>query len=398
LLKKKLVTVLILVMSLAAVGCGSSNETGTQTGTDKSETQNKAQPEVVEVETNVEIGRDVIKDKDLVSIAYVAMTNGSAQVFINQKYPIFAEEMEKIGKRVEFIDAHGLQEVYPMLDRKKGAPEFIYIPHTAFTTYNTGKSKYGGSDKYTVIAGSVQSNDVNLVARPEIKSLKDLDGKKVGIANLRYADDFQLNRVLADVGLGTSTYGGTVEVVWDNIVSDLWQNYADGKYAAIVNFDNANNLPTALSKVPGSHIFSLNPDGLFGEIQPRVWLATQKELINNNPALVQAFLKAHVLSTDKALEKRDELPALNRELRIKWFANKGAAMEDLEKQNTLDKFEKSWQEAAVSYDPGMNYAAGLYEYMIKEGHFKDLPLNEFVQADLLNEVLQEMGKKPVKAE
>ena len=395
-LKKKLVIVLMLVLVLAAIGCGNETEKNNSAVPDNQEPQNQDQSGAVKLEKNNEIGQDVIKDKDLVSVAYVAMTNGSAQVFINEKYNIFAQELDKIGKKVEFIDAHGLQEVYPLMDRKKGAPEFIYIPHTAFTTYNTGKSKYGGSDKYTVIAGSVHFNDVNLVARPEIKSLKDLDGKKVGIANLRYADDFQLNRVLSEVGLGTDTYGGNVEVVWDGIVSELWQNYGEGKYAAIINFDNANNLPKAISMVPGSHVFSLNPDGLFGDKQPRVWLATQKELIKNDPELVKTFLKAHVISTAKALENIDELPAINRELRIKWFADKGALKEDLEKQNTIDKFIKSWQDAEITFDPNMDYASGLHEYMTMEGHFKDISLEEFVRVDLLNEVLEEMGKSPVK--
>jgi|GEM_PF-2337731 len=384
-MKKKLAFFLAVLMVFTILaGCTSGTDTGTKTGTGAEQPNDGEKPPAVE--------------DNKVRVAYVAMTNGSAQVFINQKYNIFSEQLGTLGKEVEYIAAHGLQEVYPLLDKEEGAPDFMYLPHTAFSTYNTKKSKYGGSEKYMLIAASVNSNDINLVTRPEIKSLKDLDGKKVGIANLRYADDYQLNKVLSAVGLKTSTYGGTVEIVWDNIVSDLWNNYGEGKYAAIVNFDNANNLPKAKSMVPGSKVYSLNPDGLFGRVQPRLWLVAKKELVRDNPELVKAFLKGHILSTEKAIEKIHELPEINRELRMAWFEGKGVQQEVIDKENELEIFRESWNEAEISYDPNMDYIKGLFDYMVKEGHFSYKTLDEFASVELLNEVLQEMGKPPVKQE
>jgi len=195
------------------------------------------------------------------------------------------------------------------------------------------------------------------------------------------------------VGLGTSTYGGTVEVVWDDIIAKLWDNYKNGKYAAMVNFDNANNLPKSLSMVPGSRVYSLNPDGMFGKFQPRVWLVAKKELIENNPDLVKTFLKAHILATEKAKANIDEVADINREERISWYKSRNIYKPE---ENTLDKFQKAWKNAEPTYDPNMTYMTGLFGYMQeKKGLYQGKTLNDIVRIYLLNEVLKEMGKPTV---
>lgn len=374
--KKSLSILLVLIFALSLTGCFS-----------KSKTENTVKPAQQAAET---------EDKDTVTIAYVAMAGGSAQAFINQKFSIFADELKAMGKKVNYVTVHGLQEVYPLMDKKTGAPDFIYLPNSAFTTYTTNTSKFGGSNKYAVIAGSVNQNTINLIARPEIKSLKDLAGKKVGIANLRYTDEYQLDKVLSKEGLKLSTNGGTVQVVWDDVVGKLFENYGAGKYDAITNFDDANNLQAAMSKVPGSRIITLNPNGLFGEKQPRVWLAAKKDLIQNNPELVKAFLKAHILSTDKAIANAQDLPVLNREERVKWMQRIQAKAEDIERTNKLEKFQQTWKAAGITYDPNMTYITELFSYMEKRGVVKGQTIDTFVQIEPLNTVLKEMNRPPLK--
>lgn len=327
-----------------------------------------------------------------VNVGFVAMTGGSPQAFINQKYSVFTDTLKPLKTTVKYSIVHGLQEVYPLLD--SGKADFIYMPQTAFTTYVTKNSRFGGGSNYVMIAGSTNINDTNLVMRPGLNSLKDLDGKKVGIANLRYADEYQLNKILTTVGLQTKSNGGTVEVVWDDVVAKLFKNYAEKKYDAIVVFDNANNLPTVLNKVPGSKVLSLNPDKMFGDQQPRVWLVAKKSRIKDDPELVRTFLKAHILSTDKALANRSELPVINRDMRMKWFSGK-TPQDQLLAQNDIKKFQAAWKSAGVTYDPNMKYAAELVDYMVQHGYAKGLTIDNFVQIELLNQVLKEMGRPTV---
>lgn len=378
---KKLIAVVLILGAFMLYGCSG----------DKSQNQAVKQAPVNETPKNVVTPENVKNEKE-VNIGFVAMTGGSPQAFINQKYSVFSDELKPLGLSVKYSIVHGLQEVYPLLD--SGKADFVYMPQTAFTTYVTKNSRFGGGDNYIMIAGSTNINDTNLVMRPGLNSLKDLDGKKVGIANLRYADEYQLNKILNTVGLKTKSNGGTVEVIWDDIVSKLWGNYASKNYDAIVVFDNANNLPTVLKSVPGSKVLSLNPDGMFGEQQPRVWLVTKKSYIQNKPELVKTFLKAHILSTDKAAASRSELPGINREMRMKWFIGK-IPQDKLLQQNNIEKFQAAWKSAGITYNPNVKYANELVEYMINHGYAKGLSIDDFMQTDPLNQVLKEMNRPAV---
>lgn len=369
---RKLIAVLLILGAITLYGCGGT----------------KPQSQAVKP-ASVNIPNETVKNPNEVNIGFVAMTGGSPQAFINQKYSVFADELKPLGLSVKYSIVHGLQEVYPLLD--SGNVDFVYMPQTAFTTYVTKNSRFGGGSNYVMIAGSTNINDTNLVMRPGLNSLRDLDGKKVGIANLRYADVYQLNKMLSTVGLKTKADGGSVEVVWDDIVNKLVENFGNRKYDAIVIFDNANNLPAVLKEVPGSKVLSLNPDGMFGDQQPRVWLIAKKSHLQDKPELVKTFLKAHVLSTDKAVANRSELPGINRDMRVKWFTGK-IPQEKIDAQNNIEKFQAAWKAAGITYDPNAKYVTELVDYMIKHGYAKGLTINDFMQIDPLNQILTEMNR------
>ncbi|MBE0447371.1 MAG: ABC transporter substrate-binding protein [Actinobacteria bacterium] len=374
---RKLASILlVLALFLFLTGCE------TKTGA-KSENKSESKGKVTQSELK----------KDTVLIAHVIMNPGCPQVLINQEDSIFTNRLKKLGTKVKFTFTRSLDNVYPLLD--KGEPDFFYLPNSAFTTYITETSKFGGSNEYAIVAGSLDWNIISLVTRPEIKSFKDLDGKKVGIANLRYSDEYQLNEVLSTVGLKISSMGGTVEVVWDDVAAKLIDNYGNGKYDAITNF-TGDNLPVALKKVPGSNVFSLNPDDLFGKIQPRTWLVVKKDLIKNNPELVKEVLKAHIVSTDRAKARTDKLPTINRDLYINYFKEQNADMSDVLAKHPLEEYNKRWKEVGITYDPNMEYVTGVFDFMDKRGLVKGKKLDDFVQIDLLNEALKEMGKPVIK--
>lgn len=373
--KKTLGVLLVLLLFVSLVGCGSKSEQQSEQKNDpKTQTTPKAQ------ETN----------SDIVKIAYVPA--GSPQPLINMNNSIFADELKKLGKKVEYQPTRSLDDVWPLMDKKVGSPDFVYIPIANFATYVTGKSRFGGSDKYTLIAGAVNRDGSVIISRPEIKSLKDLDGKKVGIANLRYVDEYQLEQVLATVGLNTTANGGTVKVGWDDIVIKVIENFGKGQYDAICMYGN-DNYSIAMSKVPGSKILtSLNPNGLFGKQAPRYWLVAKRDLVNSNPELVKAVLRGHVLSTEKAITDIDKLPALGREATLQWYRNKNAVMEPILKRETLEKYKKSWNKVQPTYDPNVKYATDIFTYLDKKGLLNGKTPDDFIQLDLLKEVLKEMGK------
>lgn len=377
---KKLITVIaIIILSLLLNGCG--------TGTSIKSEGGKALPAE---------SANTGQDNDTVTIGYIASGATSPQALINSQNSIFADELQKIGKKVKFVSTRSLDNIWPMMDKDKGNLDFVYIPAANFGTYVTETSKFGGSNKYTIIAGSMNFNGTALIARPGINNIKELAGKKVGIANLRYVDEFQLNKVLSTVGLGTTTTGGNVEVVWDDIVTKMIDSFGEGKYDAICLYA-AENYPVALGKLPGSKIISnLNPQGLFGDKAPRYWLVAKKDIINNNPELLKTVLKAHVLSTDKAIAEVDKLPAINREVYLKFFREQNAKMDDIIRKNTLESYQKRWQELEITYDPSVSFATDIFSFLDKKGLVKGKTIDDFIQIKFLNETLKEMGKPLVK--
>ena len=361
-----------------SIGCGSKP------------TANNEAPKTNTAAVNPSGGGDTVK------FAYISMVQGSPQALINRDNKIFEQELQKVGKKVEFVATRSLDNIWPMMDSNDNDPDFVYIPTANFSTYITETSRFGGSNKYAIIAGSNNADSTALFVSSKIKSLKHLDGKTVGIANQRYQDEFQLNKVLNTVGLSTDSVGGSVKVAWDDIVVKEVDNFRTGKYDAIVIYD-PENFPMVLQKVPGSKMLtSLNPNGLFGSKQPRTWLIAKKDVIKNDPELVKTVLKAHILATEKALAEADKIPAIAREIYLSYYQQKKAKMDEILKKHTPEFYKKKWSETEITYDPNTKFVLDVYEFMKQKGLMKDKTKEDFVQIGYLNEVLQEMGKRPVK--
>ncbi|MBU7006231.1 ABC transporter substrate-binding protein [Phosphitispora fastidiosa] len=381
-LKRSLASMVVLAIILFLnSGCGGGKDVGASNPADSG---------------NGEPGTDqTYVEKATIKFAYIVMPQAAPQALINREEKIFENQLEKLGKEVEFVSTRSLDKIWPMMDGDKDDPDFVYIPSANFATYITETSRFGGSNKYTIIAGSINTNTTVLITRPEIKSLEDLDGKKVGLANQRYSDEYQFNEILSTAGLATKTAGGSVEVVYDDIVMKELENFGAGVYDAIIIYDPM-NFENALSKVPGSKIMmSLNPDGMFGEKQPRSWLVAKKDIMKNEPELVKEVLKTHIMATDKAQEGLAKIPAVNREVFLKYFERLNADMTDILKIHTPEFYEKKWQEAEITYDPNMDFITGVFGFMEKKDVVKGKSLDDFVQVQFLNEVLEDMGRKKI---
>lgn len=369
---KRFTSVFCIIMALVLVGCG-------------------AKPTVQKVENPAPQKAESVSNT--ITIGYIS--GGQApQPLINQKVDTFNEQLKELGKQVKLEATRSLDNVWPKMDKDEW--DFVYVPAGNFGTYVTKTSRFGGSDKYVLIAGASNVNGSVLVAKPEIKSIKDLAGKKVGLANLRYWDEYQLNKLLSTAGLATKSMGGNVEVVWDDIVPKQFENWTQGKYDAIVVY-SSENIPIALEKVKGSTILSeLNKDGLMGKDSPKYWLAAKKELVKNQPELVKKVLKAHVLLTDTAIARRDEIPQLSRDISLEFYEKANAKMDEILKQNPIENFQKRWKKGVFSYDPNLQVTTDFFNFIDKKGLVKGQTMDGFINLQLLNEVLTEMGKPTIK--
>lgn len=329
-----------------------------------------------------------------ITIGFISGGQSSPQALINQDTDIFNEQFKETGKTVKLEATRSLDNVWPKMDKDEW--DFVYIPSGNFGTYVTKTSRFGGSEKYVLLAGSINLNGNVLITKPEIKSIKDLAGKKVGIANLRYWDEYQLNKLLSTEGLATKSMGGNVEVVWDDIVPKQLENWSQGQYDAIVIY-SAENIPEALDRLKGSKILTdVNKEGLFGKNAPKYWLAAKKELVKNEPELVKKVLKAHILLTEKAIAERDKLPEISRKIYLKYFEDRNAKMDDILKKNTPEVYQKRWKNGEFTYDPNLQVTTEFFSFLEKRSLVKGQTTDGFINIKPLNEVLTEMGKPTIK--
>lgn len=78
----------------------------------KNEPGVKVEPKSPEVKKDAVVQKDPVDKKDTVVVAFVAMTTTSPQALVNQKYPIIADQLKTMGKKVNFISTRSLDNVY----------------------------------------------------------------------------------------------------------------------------------------------------------------------------------------------------------------------------------------------------------------------------------------------
>ncbi|HEX3031754.1 MAG TPA: ABC transporter substrate-binding protein [Bacillota bacterium] len=370
---KKLYSLLVLCfLLLLTAGCGGKQE-------------------AAKVATN---SSPAPQNSNTVTIGFIAGSQSSPQAVIAQENNLFAAELKGTGKQVKLDPTRSLDNVWPLMDKEKW--DFAYIPSGNFGTYVTKTSHFGGSDKYIILAGSLNVNSNLLVTKPEIKTLKDLAGKKVSIANLRYYDEYMLNKLLAPEGLATDTAGGNVQLVWDDIVPKQLTNWSQGKYDGVIIY-STDNTPTFLEKIKGSKVLmDLNDKQNMGQDAPKYWLIARKTLVQSDPELVKKVLKAHILLTENATANRAKLPEISRRVYLKYWQDRNAKMDDIIKKNPIELYQKKWKKGTFSWDPNVQVATEFFNMLDKKGLVKGQTVEGFINIQPLNQVLTEMNKPVIK--
>lgn len=365
--KKTIVLSVILVFLLAALGCS------------------QKPPENAVKQTTQNAGSE-----KQVTIAYIAMPMTSPQALVGIDEKIFENTLAEKGRKVKWVHTRSLDNIWPMMD--KGEVDLAYIPTNNFTTYVAESSKFGGSDKFRIIAGSLNHDLYILMAKPHIKSLKDLDGKTVGIVNHFYMEEFMLNKQLADAGLKTKVMGGAVNVEYIDVMGNLMQNFAGGKYDAVCTWTEQQG--AFEQKAPGSRLLTNLNAGKFGAGVPQNSLVAKNELIRNNPELIKLVLKAHLKANETALSKQDKLPLMAAKAYENYFTNeiKASGYQTFPGQFYIQQ----WEDAVPTYDPNVDFLKKVFDFEVKAGYLKGKTMDNIINLGPLNEVLKEQGKPPVK--
>jgi NitT/TauT family transport system substrate-binding protein len=236
-----------------------------------------------------------------------------------------------------------------------------------------------------IVAGA-SSGGALFVVRPEanIKTAKDLEGKKLATPQKGGTQDVALRFFIKENGLKTADDGGTVTIIPTqnaDILTLFKQGQLDGAWVP-------EPWGTRLIQEANGEVFIDErtewPDGKF--VTTHVIVATK--FLNEHPDLVKAFLGAHVDAEQFVLKNPEEAKAIaNKEIeRVT-----SAALP----QQVLDA---AFKNVDFTYDPLPQTLLVSADYAFELGFLGDTKpdLSGIYDLSLLNEVLQEKGLPTVK--
>lgn len=261
------------------------------------------------------------------------------------------KELASTGYKAEELFTNGHQKVLPNF--YNGYFDFAYITTNVITEYWSGQvlcepKLWKSGDQYVIIAG-VYNGGISMLTGPNIYDLKALDGKKVGIMNPSYNIEMQFNKMLNEVGLKTKAVGGTVEVTHNfpgNIMNDLMAQ----KLSAVFAWDQYRPQLKALGY---QQLKTWDQMG-YDRNAPYMVLVVRKDILQKNPEVVKAVLKAHLEATLKAEQEKTFIDPL-----IKKYNKEETSMD--RKQRPKESFK--YQDLELSYDPNYQYTKDIYDYM-----------------------------------
>ena len=205
------------------------------------------------------------------------------------------------------------------------------------------------------IIGGAASGGAVLVTRKglNIKTVKDLSGKKVAIPQIGNTQDIVLRSILKNAGLKPSYKGGTVEIVHseNSYIKTLMSN--NDIDAALVPEPWGTRLVQELDAKILLDSKELYVNGNY----PTTVIVVRKDFYDKNKDLVEKFLKAHIELTDfmnKNKEKSKKI--INKELK----ALTGKSLKDKVINVSYDKviFTNNPQIEATKYFLDLQIDAG----------------------------------------
>lgn len=295
------------------------------------------------------------------SQALVGMANGYFQKVIGEEYPI---EWKVFNAGPSEIEALFAKEV-----------DIGYIgPVPAIN----GHIKSGG--ELQIIAGAADEGTILLSRKGlQISNIGDLSGKRVAVPQFGNTQDLTLRKLMEENGLKDKAKGGTVEVL-------------QVKNPEIKLLLDKEEIDAALVPEPWGSRLVLEIDANIIADYNQIWkngkyatsvVIVRKEFLEQNPVLVERFLKAHMEITDYINKNNDESKELiNREIE----RLTGKKLDE-------DVLDESFKRITLTYDPEEKSLIEFNQLMKRMEILKeDFKMDNFINLKLLNKILSQSGK------
>lgn len=234
-----------------------------------------------------------------------------------------------------------------------------------------------------VVAGAADAGAV-LVSRKgsNIKSVKDLEGRKVAIPQIGNTQDISLRNLLSEVNLKDSSKGGTVTILpVDN--PDILTLISKGEIdAALV----PEPWGSRIVKQAGADIV-LDADQVWrdGKYTVAVVIVSTK-FLKEHPDLVEKWLEVHVGLTERLNKDKENSKALINS-QIEKLTKKGLPE---------DVLSSSFERLIITYNPETESIKEFMKISVDNGYLKGNPdITNLVNLDLLNKVLNQKGLQTI---
>ena len=232
-----------------------------------------------------------------------------------------------------------------------------------------------------IVAGAADAGAI-LVARKgtNIKTVNDLDGKKVAIPQLGNTQDISLRNLLTEANLKDAAKGGTVTVIPaenPDILTLLTKGEID---AALVPEPWGSRI---IKQAGASIVLDSSQVWRNGKYTTAVVIVSTK-FLETHPDVVEKWIKAHVELTERINgDKQATVVAIN--ARLKKLTNK-VLPEDV--------LKSSLQRITITYDPETDSIREFVNISLENGYIKEkIDTNKIFYLDILNKVLAQKGLK-----
>jgi ABC-type nitrate/sulfonate/bicarbonate transport system substrate-binding protein len=258
------------------------------------------------------------------------------------------------GYKFALLEDDGDNKILPNV--YLGYYDFAWLPMSQlpelWSGYESRQAElYRAGNDYVIVGAAVSGGDPLLVA-PSVSSLKDLDGKTVGVMNPSFDTEAAFNEMLKKDGLSTESAGGTVKVLmsWPaSILSDLTKG---GFSAAFARSKYAKQLTSEFGfKELG------NTSDVWDGAPPAIVLVVRRDIIERHPEIVQMVVQANYDAAKRANASDEwKKPALDL---LTAYKNKYAGPPvNVRLPEAVDALANPTQ------------LKGVYDYMMKCGYFK----------------------------
>lgn len=310
-----------------------------------------------------------------VRIANVVFPGGPPQGIVMLKKGMLSEKLGE-AYEIESILTRNIDQVSQEMQEEKY--DFLFAYYGTIAEYASNMSQYKNGNNFVVIANISNGPGNRLVARSDIKNIKQLDGKTVGVFNNDYAAVTLVANTLKENGLDIVERGGTVKVKVGNSVEILKELKA-GKIEAL--------MARPSFREPGFNTLIKPNEMAYGGTPPYQVLMVRKAYLKEHPDVVEKVLAAHIDATEWIKENRKETAELVWVESEKYYREKKIEQLMPPKPAMAEAYDKM----TVNVYPNVQFLKDIWAYMEDYNPKKPYAMEEIVDFTPLDKVLKARG-------